>query len=390
MAISFLVPNPNTVEIPSTDMNEVQELNFIKTSEPFNGVLRVFGQMELNKKGKFTSGTVDVGGLHWQPEQACSVNPSGVITIGSQTIEPCVLESGLKICQKLDSCWEALAEYRDGIRDEAGVKVLWDLVIRQIQKASAVSLFEALLLANLHEHLEMEMSGTVAQPDYSLMSEEVRLQFDLIRKACPGMLHAVTKVGKRCLAFNDSVESQDCTINNLNIVEFLDKLICCASEGDSGNLAQLISVGFQSTEGASPVFILSGKLMPLVLKAYSLQSPLNGMMLFERNQYNTGAAVIMVYSYMGIPIMPLHEANAWDKYYGKDLLFAALTTTGNLNFGTSYASVPGLSGEEVAWRLYQDPNPLVKETVIHSVVLTAVKINDPKAVVWDAALLERN
>lgn len=390
MADGFIAPNANTLLVQTNKMNEFKEKSFSRATEKLQGVLKVFGTMTLNKNGKFESSAFEVGGLFWGPEQACSISTSGVITIGSDMVEPCALEAAMKICNKLDSCWNELANYQNGTKTEEEINAIWTLALSQVEASSTKALFEAMLLANFHEYLTALDGGTVIEPDYSQMSEEDRYMLNRIKSSCAGMLHLIGLKGTRCLAFTDTIESNQCTIDNLDIAAFFDKLSCCASASDAGNLGELLPLGFQSTEDASPIYVISGKMMQLVTSAYANQNPLTGMVKFTRDRYPIAGGSIQIYQYLGVPIVSFTEINAWDKYYKMDTLFGALTTTGNLVFGTSYADVPSLSGEKVAWTVYKDPNPLVKETVIHSVVLTAVKINDPKAIVWDAALLPRN
>lgn len=379
----------NTIAIPCKIVNIIREKENTKISELYQGLFRVFGNMPVNRDNEFVIHKVNAGGLHWTKYRACGSGNGGKITLASETITPCRLSMDLELCADLvGTCFSHLNEFMNGgtALTEEGTAFV-EALVREGVRGSGNSLFEALLLSGFHDSL-LDESGNPITPDFSLMSEDDRKLLNEIKGACKGLLSLLSEQVDVCPdLFNG--EFIGCSYTG-DIAEMFEKLFCCAESKDGGSLKSLLGQGFMGEGLPTAVIILTPNLMPSVRKALNEQNAGGSTKakVFEQSTMAVGNRSVRVMTYLGVPIVPYNALNAWDKYYGKDLVFAAVTTSENLQLGTSYGELP--VGGNIGYTMYRDPSPKKANTVeISSKTLVATSIADTANIAWGYALNDK-
>ena len=96
----------------------------------------------------------------------------------------------------------------------------------------------------------------------------------------------------------------------------------------------------------------------------------------------------LLYTYHGIPVVPISAINAWDsKYTAMSTQFVAMTVAGNIEFGTNFAGslVAGVE-EPVAFEIARKPGLENKNIVqVAASALLDVNVINPELLVWDVS-----
>lgn len=232
-------------------------------------------------------------------------------------------------------------------------------------------------------------AGLVKNPNVSF---EDQGRFAKQEAACQGLLWYLTQNIPSCEVFNGTDYTSCLNLND--ILSMLERLRCCARDKDAA-FGQIVDLGYMpGNSEATPVMLVSGNLYGRLTGAFTGLQNLNSPQfspLAKMEVPGLDGSRYTLYTYHGIPIVPLSIINAWDaQYQGIRTQFAAMTVAGNIEFGSNFAGtlVSGVD-EPVAFQIARKPG-LENENVVQikSAALTDVNVINPELLVWDVSRVD--
>ncbi len=387
MNIKYGAGSRGQITLDQKTINLLLMERFANTLLPYQNALNVFNFMELNRAGKYIRHRTNISGAFWQPHVPCAVTPQGGMAITSVAVEPCALDFFMEICSEMwGTCFEYLDRFNsDGSISTEEVDRIIALATKDISNTAARELLAVHFLGKFFSNQE----GLVANPNVSI---ENQTSFASQEAACTGLLWYLTQNIPSCEVFN-GIDYSSC--NNLeDILAMLERLRCCAHDQDP-NFGQIVDLGFMpGNSEATPVILVSGNLYGRLTGSYTgLQNIVSPQFSPMGKQEVTGldGAKYTLYTYHGIPIVPLSIINAWDaQYTGIRTQFAAMTVAGNIEFGSNFAGtlVSGVD-EPVAFQIARKPG-LENENIVQikAAAITDVNVINPELLVWDVSRVD--
>lgn len=360
---------------------------FANTLLPYQNALRVFSFMELNRNKKYIRHRSNITGAFWQPKVPCGPVSAGSMAITTTAVEPCELDFYMEICSEMwGTCLDWMDQYNaDGSISTEDFNRVLEVAFADLSNGAARELLSILFLGNFFN----AQSGLTPNAN---MSYEVQTRFAAQESACTGLLKYLTDNIPSCEVFN-GIDYTSC--NNLeDILAMLERLRCCARDKDA-NFAQIVDLGYMpGTDEAAPVMLVSGNLYGRLTGSYTGLQNVNSPMfspLGKQEVRGLNGAMYTLYTYHGIPVIPVSAVNAWDaQYTGIRTQFAAMTVAGNIEFGTNFAGslVTGVE-EPVAFQIARKPGLREQNIVeIKSAALIDVNVINPELLVWDVSRVD--
>ena len=372
------------IVLDNNSVNQYLVDRFTNTLLPYQNALQVFSFMEMNQAQKYIRHKTNLSGAFWQPHVPCGVTAQGGLAITSVAADPCVLDFFMEICSEMwGTCFAYMDQYNaDGtITTDAFDKVFAN-VTKDLTNTAARELLSVMFLGKFFS----SQSGLVNNPN---VSYENQAAYARQEAACTGLLTYLTNNVPSCEVFN-GIDYTAC--NNLNdILAMLELLRCCARDKDSA-FGQIVDLGYMpGTTEAAPVIILSANLYGRMTGAYSglaLQNSPTFSPLGRMEVTGLNGAKYNLYTYHGIPVVPISAINAWDSQYtGMATQFAAMTVAGNIEFGTNFAGslVAGVDAP-VGFKIARKPG-LESENIVQikSSALVDVNVINSDLIAWDVS-----
>lgn len=384
MIIKYGAGSQGQITLDQKTVNVLLMDKYANTLLPYQNALNVFNFMELNAAQKYIRHKTNVSGAFWQPHIPCAKTPKGGMAITSIAFEPCALDFFMEICSEM---WGTCFDWMDRFNSDGSISTedfnrVFAAATKELTKIAAKELLAVLFLGKFFSN----QSGLTVNPNVSF---ENQTSFASQEAACTGLLWYLTQNIPTCEVFN-GIDYTSC--NNLaDIIAMFERLRCCARDRDP-NFGQIIDLGYMpGTDEAAPVMLVSANLYGRLTGSYvGLQnlnspafSPIGKIQISGQN-----GSSYTLYTYHGIPIVPLGIINAWDsKYVGMSTQFAAMTVAGNIEFGTNFAGslVSGVE-EPVAFQIAKKPGLEFENIVqIKASALVDVSVINPELLVWDVS-----
>lgn len=387
MNIKYGAGSNGQLTLDSKTVNLFLLERYANTLLPYQNALRVFSFMELNKAKKYVRHRSNVVGAFWQPHVPCGPVAAGSLAITTQAVEPCALDMYLALCSEM---WGTCLDWMDTYNSGGEVNTddfnrVFDIAFKDLTNRAARELLSILFLGQFFS----SQTGLTANPN---VAYEDSSRWASQEAACSGLLWYLTQNIPSCEVFNGT-DFTSC--NNLeDILAMLERLRCCARDKNA-DLAQIVDLGYMpGTDESAPVLLLSANLYGRLTGSYSgLQNIVSPTFspLGKTEVTGLNGAKYVLYTYHGIPVVPVSAINAWDSYYtGMKTQFAAMTVAGNIEFGTNFAEslVTGVD-EPVAFKIARKPG-LREENVVEikSSALLDVNVINPELLVWDVSRVD--
>lgn len=368
-------------------VNAFLRQRFENTLLPYQKAIPVFDFMELNTSRKFIRNKINTSGVFWQQHVPCKKTPQGGVSIAATSVEPCAVDFAMTICHEM---WGTCFQYMDNFNSNGSITTeefnrIFALVSEQLNNQAANELFNILFLGKFFS----SQSGLTVNPN---ISAENASGFANQEATCTGLLSYLATNVPSCNAF-DGIDYTSCESTE-DILAMLKRLLCCAQDQDS-QFGQIVNLGYMPGRGeASPVIIVSGNLYNRITGVYDgLQNIVSPQfaVIGKRTIPASDGSTYDMYTYRGIPIVPVGAINAWDKrYVGMQTQFVAMTVAGNIEFGSNYAgSLMSGSTEPIAFQIAPTPGIFNENSFdIKASALLDVNIVDHDLIVWDVARVD--
>lgn len=387
MNIKYGAGSNGQITLDQKTVNLLLMERFANTLLPYQNALGVFNFMELNQAKKYIRHRTNVKGAFWQPHVPCGPTAQGGMAITSVAVEPCALDFFMEICSEM---WGTCFQYLD--RFNAGGNVTTEDVDRIIALATkdiSNTAARELLAVHFLGQFFSNQAGLVKNPNVSF---EDQGRFAKQEAACQGLLWYLTQNIPSCEVFNGTDYTSCLNLND--ILSMLERLRCYARDKDAA-FGQIVDLSYMpGNSEATPVMLVSGNLYGRLTGAFTGLQNLNSPQfspLAKMEVPGLDGSRYTLYTYHGIPIVPLSIINAWDaQYQGIRTQFAAMTVAGNIEFGSNFAGtlVSGVD-EPVAFQIARKPG-LENENVVQikSAALTDVNVINPELLVWDVSRVD--
>lgn len=357
---------------------------FANTLLPYQNALQVFSFMEMNQDKKYIRHRSNLSGAFWQPHVPCNLTAQGGLAITSVAAEPCALDFFMELCSEM---WGTCFSYMDRFNSDGSISTedfdrLFAGVTKDLTNTAARELLSVLFLGKFFSN----QVGLTANPNVSL---ENRTAFAAQESACTGLLWYLTQNIASCEVFN-GIDYTSCN-NAQDIIAMFERLRCCARDQDAG-FGQIIDLGYMpGTDEAAPVMLVSANLYGRLTGTYTGLQNLSSPQFSPIGKIEVAGlngSRYSLYTYHGIPIIPVSAINAWDaQYNGIATQFVAMTVAGNIEFGTNFAGtlVSGVD-EPVAFQVARKPGLQNQNVVqVKSSALIDVNVINPELLVWDVS-----
>jgi len=384
MNIKYGAGSQGQITLDQRTVNLYLMERFANTLLPYQNALQVFSFMELNQDKQYIRHRSNLTGAFWQPHVPCKKTPQGSMAINSVAANPCALDFFMEICSEM---WGTCFQYMDRFNSDGTVTTpdfdrIFSLAYKDISNTAARELLSVLFLGKFFSN----QAGLT--PNINVAYED-QVAFAKEEAACTGLLWYLTQNIPSCEVFN-GIDYTSC--NNLqDILAMLERLRCCARDSDA-NFGQIVDLGFMPGTGeAAPVILVSGNLYGRLTGSWTGLQNISSPAFSPIGKVEVAGAngsKYLLYTYHGIPVVPISAINAWDsKYTAMSTQFVAMTVAGNIEFGTNFAGslVAGIE-EPVAFEIARKPGLENKNIVqVAASALLDVNVINPELLVWDVS-----
>lgn len=390
-AITKLKPNFTRIGNGGVLQFDVKELNYLMEEQVIDNYnwyqrcFNVFGNMRLTSKLKHTIHWVKSSPMIWQPHKSCRIDPTGNITTGKQSMNPCNATAFTEVCYDalFNSCFEGLLSWNGSnpvswTATQAGREMIQQ-VYAKILQSMAIGGRMTLTANGLHDFSKVEFAKGV--------TEEVKNLFKLTSATCEGWVSALKKLGDvpGYGHLNIAGLLTPDLFNGAKFIGDVEKILRGLQEEAKHDLQCVIDEGIGggfdvTSNGTQPLYLFSTYLFKAVVQAYHDKCEDNFCQnkRFDRIEKTEGGQTRFVYTYDGIPIIPIHDVNWYEKYLLNKTHFAVLTTAGQINLGSSFNAIEqNIANPDMAVRIeIKDSNAELGITTVRADALFSTLFAD--------------
>ena len=339
----FFIPDNNQFYFQSKDLNSFQRAMYLDTFGFYQNLFGIYGFMQMDRMYNFIVRTPKGHPLVWQELKNCTYNETGSISIGRRELTPQKVYLKEKFCwdEMFDSCFQHMVTFLESGEldmDAAGMMV-WNQLVEEMVANAQLGARLSLTAGNLYDVSTVTFSPEntanltdLFQRVHPSIDGWIKLMMDLANAGYPHL-------NKSLLVAGDF----DSTGYTGSVVDLYDNLHSSAPK----KLRQLVNEGGVVQEGRFrfyPLFILSPSMFGRLVAEYKIQSEQvaqNSPRITKRmfGGENTPTPNV-VYYIDETPVIPLSDIAGFDPYITADTHFAGIIASGNIQLGTSFASIP--------------------------------------------------
>lgn len=330
--------------IPSTTLNYFFREKIADKFNFWQSTYNLIEFVQLSKDQTFRINTIQGDFPMWQKDVNCKVEPMGRQSITSRSIDQEKLRLYSEWCYKetYDTAFKGLMNWTpSGTHDLTELTVL----TAPMQREYLVQATKGLLNLNI-------LGGLFDTSDKNLIeggaTDGVLVDFAKEANAMTGLLAKIkNRSSKYAHMYQPNIFGSDKA--GISVVDLFKELVDSAPS----DLRDLVYEG-SSTEDfggrtVEPVMVVSSNLLKNLFSELqdAAESPFSNKDLLsaiERRTTVYNGRPVMVYHIFGVPVIPLKQFCAYNKYLASDFYFAAVTTTRNIQIGTNFG--PLGSGED--------------------------------------------
>ena len=339
----------NAVAFPTQTLNYLLEEQVYDYHEFYQANFGVYGFMRLTQDLQHKIHWLESLPYIWQPHNSCTIDPTGNLREVTDTITPTRATAMSSHCydELFGSCFKHFLQW-DGqgpLELNAQGTRLMQQMVTKILEAMVLGARLTLVAGQLYDYATLVTNNRFKDDTKvsikDLFSQTLGTARGWIgtakaKAAEPG--HAQINAGGILNAADFDGKDYDG-----DIFDMADAIYDAATD-DLMNLVDTGGVQSIGTLGSMPFWHFSTHIYKAVAKQWRKQCDdplcLNPRLTLENVNWN--GRVFKVYYLDGMPVVPCHEINMWDKYLTNSTHFAYLNIPRNINLGASFANIPNL------------------------------------------------
>ena len=361
MAKYTVKPNFNRIRqqvaFPTKSLNMFIRSEMMDTFGFYQRTFGIYSYMQLNKMLKYTIHTITGTPMVWQSYESCNWTPTGSLSVGNQSFEPCKAKINEEWCydELFDSCFEHFLNYngRNGTTLDANAVEMVNEMVRTLAQ-------NAMLGARL-----TLTAGQLYDPELVTFDQKTVKGIQDVFKRTIGTCKGWVELARE-MALTPKYSHMNCKEifdeNDFSGKKYLGDVITDIydplMDKAPSDLCSLIDEGGMVGSASGdfmPLFILSTHLYKALTAQYKKQcisvTCTNPRLTRRDFTINTGRGtkIIHVYYIDDTPVIPLSDLNCYDKYLKGATHLAAITASGNINLGSSFGEIPNIenSGQAI-------------------------------------------
>lgn len=365
MSATIIRPNFNTdnmsLMFPSQTMNALLEEQVYDHFDFYQSQFGVYSFMRLTHDMKHRVHNLTTTPFIWQKHRSCTITPAGIIRNNVQETSPSKAVALSSFCydELFDSCFKVgLAWDGQGPLELDGVgERLYNQLLRKVLQSMVFGARGALTAGELWAGNSLGFAEGVSQAVQDLIYQtkdtaQGWIQLTKLKAAEPGNSH----MNIAGLFTADDFDGNKYVGSGANILESVLGLVDTMREKSTADMTSIMDQGgVMGTDGMSgmPIIKMSTHIyaaVPRALRYQQEQLVTNGRRITSE-VIPYGNRNYTVYYIDGMPVIPVHDLNMWDKYLATTTHMAAITVSGNINLGASFTNLPGIGNEGMAVRI---------------------------------------
>lgn len=344
-----------------------RDVNYLLTEQVydhFNFYQKTFGVysfMRLTEDLKHRVFSMSAAPFAWQPHTSCSIDPLGVIRTNVRETTPVRATAMSKFCydELFDSCFRVLLGWngQGPVQMNAAGRRMFDQLLLKVLESMVLGARLSLTAGKLYEG-NLNFKDDVQTSIQNLMNSTVGTVqgwIDLVKTMAatePGSEH----LNVPGLFTADDFDGDNYVGSEANIVDSVLALVDKMRNSASVDLNSIMDQGgINDANGVSgnPIILASTYIYKAIAEAFRVQgtSALLQNPRLQQEMRTWRGRQYKVYFIDGMPVIPIHDLNQYDRYLTTTTHLAAITLAGNINLGCSFTNIPAIDAPGMAVRI---------------------------------------
>lgn len=334
-----------TLAFPAKELNYFTGEYIQDSFDYYQRAFGVYSFMKLNSSLKFVISSITGNPMLWQPHNSCAWEPNALLGIGKREINPSKVKINAEQChdELFNSAYEDFLNW-DGRSllklSESGERCLNELITTVVQNA-ALGARLALTVGNKYDPSTVTFKAETPAEVQALFSKTIGSANGYL-KLLSTMAASAGKYAHLNLSNVFSVNDLDGKMYVGDVIALFDSL----KESAPSDLEAVINEGgamaVSGETNGRPLVLVSSSIFNAIVQHYNktcislaCSNPrVTKEMITDRGRtYN-------VYFIDAIPVIPISDVNYYDKYLTGATHFMSITTSGNINLGTAWDTMP--------------------------------------------------
>lgn len=351
MATYLVKPNFNRIQqqlsFPAKSLNYFIRSELHDNFGFYQTTFGLYSYMQMNKYLKYVIHTIQGSPMVWQPHRSCGWDETGALRTGRKEFEPCKAKINESFCydELFDSCFEQFLTWdgRSPVQLDANGIDMVNQLVQTIGENATLGARLTLTVGQMYDPAAVTFNDKTSNDIQSLFTKTIG--------TCKGWVELVREMAEnpeyRHLNLPEILDAEDFNGNKYTAdpVALFDSL----RDNAPNDLESLMNEGGVVGSVAGdfiPLMLVSTSIFNAIAKAYNEQcvsiTCVNPRLTREEFSVNTrrGARKVYVYYIDQVPVIPVSDINYMDRYLTGMTHFAALTVSGNIGLGASFATLP--------------------------------------------------
>lgn len=360
MGIVNIQPNFNrltrSMSFAAKDVNYLLEEQVYDHFDFYQTRFGVYSFMRLTEDMKHRIHHLTAAPFAWQPHRSCTIDPLGVIRNNVRETTPVKATAMSQFCydELFDSCFKVFLRWngQGPVEMNAGGIDMFNKLLQKVMESMVIGARLTLTAGKLYEG-NLNFRDDVSTSIQNLMTTTVGTAqgwIDLVKTMATTPTNEHLNIPGLFLA--SDFDGNTYVGRKANIADSVLDLFDRIRDNSSIDLNNAMDQGGIGENG-NPIFKVSTHIYSAVAKAFRLQgtSALLQNPRFKQEMETWRGRQYMVYYIDGVPVIPIHDINQYDKYLTTTTHLAAITIAGNVNLGASFTKIPSIDEPGMAIRI---------------------------------------
>lgn len=360
VAPQFLQRGSGDFFISPDTLTAVARNEYLDTFDEYQRLFGIYSYMQLNQKLKYEVITPKAHPFGWVQGNGCACTPSKLLMDFRKELTPTEMCFATRFCWDaiINSAYEHLLNYRSSgettLNDE-GIR-LFNTMIDELIPNINMGLRYALTLGNLYNFAQV----STVNDNGAEIATALRTTYS---SAITGWMQSAAlaaDAGKAHMRYNGMFDNkiEDGIYTGNPVTELYDVLRRNAPR----EMRHLINTGATTRRGQNftAMFVVSSSVYSSVVEYYNTiaDSPMQNRVRVTVQEIPRGAGQLpfKIYYIDNTPVVPLSDVCAWDGYLEGETHFAGLISSGNIQLGTSFGSIPSYTNNSAGLIIARDDN----------------------------------
>lgn len=339
-----------TLAIPSKELNVYMNTMLQDNFDFYQRTFGVFGFMKLTSSLKFIIQTITGNPMLWTAHKSCAWEPNALFSVGKTEITPAKVKINAEQCydELFDSVFADLLRWDGnstvGFSPE-GIDYM-NKLITQITQNAALGARLSLTVGQKYDVDAITFRDEV--------KDEIRELFAKTIGSVKGYLVLLSSMAASAskyahLNVSSLFKAEDLDGNKFvgNVLDLYDGL----KDNAPYDLESIINEGgvISATggNGGRPIILVSSSIFNAIVNYFNTtcQSITCTNPRVTKTVVTEGPKQYNVYYLDSLPVVPMSDVNFYDRYLTGTTHFIAITTSGNINLGTAWDTMPDPNSE---------------------------------------------